>query len=82
MPPAARGVLTSVVLAVAHRPDGPARTGTLLTCTLRVTNTGNVDLHAAVTTTMPYGAEPGPARTWPVYVYIPRLIYLPLVYAK
>jgi uncharacterized repeat protein (TIGR01451 family) len=51
-------------------PD-PVQAGSQLTYTLHITNTGNVDLHATVTDTLPAHVTPGGALTWTPVVTAP-----------
>ena len=51
-------------------PD-PVQAGAQLTYTLRITNTGNVDLHATVTDTLPAHVTPGGALTWTPVITAP-----------
>jgi PKD repeat protein len=54
-----------IALAVSKRaaPD-PVQAGAQLTFTLRVTNTGNMDLHATITDFLPAHVTPGGVLTW------------------
>jgi uncharacterized repeat protein (TIGR01451 family) len=62
-------ILTTLALAPhlqvgqQANPD-PALTGSQLTYTLHVTNTGNVDLHATITDTLPTHVTPSGILTW------------------
>jgi uncharacterized repeat protein (TIGR01451 family) len=67
----ASGVYTETIatpmpaLAVSKRASpAPVQAGTQLTYTLRVTNTGNVGLHATITDTLPIHVTPGGMLTW------------------
>jgi len=53
----------------AH-PD-PVQAGEQLTYTIRVTNTGNVDLHATITDTLPAQVSPSDVRTWQATIEAP-----------
>ena len=59
-------------LAVSKQaaPD-PVQAGAQLTYTLRITNTGDVDLHATVTDTLPAQVTPGGALTWSPVITAP-----------
>ena len=55
-------------------PD-PVQAGASLTYTLRVTNTGNVDLHATITDTLPAHVTPGGVLTWTPTITTPDGIW-------
>jgi len=68
-------------LAVTHHAiPNPVQAGAQLTLTLRVTNTGSMDLHATITDTLPAHALPGgtlvwtPAITAPGGVWVGRVV--------
>ncbi len=52
-------------------PD-PVQAGSPLTYTLRVTNTGNVDLHAVITDTLPTHARSSSSLTWTSTITAPQ----------
>jgi fibronectin-binding autotransporter adhesin len=57
--------LAAPALSVAKKASSdPVQAGEQLTYTISVTNTGNVDLHATVTDTLPDHVTPTGARTW------------------
>jgi uncharacterized repeat protein (TIGR01451 family) len=56
-------VTPALELTKEAAPD-PVQAGSRLTYTLRVTNTGNVDLHATVTDILPSHVSPGGTLTW------------------
>jgi uncharacterized repeat protein (TIGR01451 family) len=66
----------SPALEVSKRaePD-PVQAGEGLTYTLRVTNTGNVDLHATVTDTLPTQVTPGEVLTWTPVITAPGCVW-------
>jgi len=49
----------------------PVQAGSRLTYTIRVTNTGNIDLHATVTDTLPAQVTPGGDLTWTPVITTP-----------
>jgi uncharacterized repeat protein (TIGR01451 family) len=56
-------VTPALAVSKEAAPD-PVQAGSQLTYTLHITNTGNVDLHATVTDTLPAHVTPGGALTW------------------
>jgi uncharacterized repeat protein (TIGR01451 family) len=74
----AAGVYTATVLSLAPHVSvtkqasiDPVDAGGRLTYTIRVTNTGNVDLHATVTDVLPSHIIPTGVLTWPVVIAAP-----------
>jgi uncharacterized repeat protein (TIGR01451 family) len=71
-PEGAAGIYTATSLALVtpalqlsqETAPQPVPAGTPLTYTLRVTNTGNLDLHAAITDSLPAHVTPGGVLTW------------------
>jgi uncharacterized repeat protein (TIGR01451 family) len=71
---------TPALSATKQADPDPVGAGAQLTYTIRLTNTGHVDLHATVTDTLPAHVTPTGTRTWgPITLPAPGGVWLQTV---
>jgi len=67
--------VTPGLAVTKHATPDPVQAGEQLTYTIRVTNTGNVALHATITDTLPTHVVPSSAMTWSTTIPAPESVW-------
>jgi uncharacterized repeat protein (TIGR01451 family) len=71
--------VTPALQVTKHADHDPVRAGVQLTYTIRMTNTGNVDLHATITDTLPDHVTPIGTFTWTTNLPAPDGVWVQTV---
>jgi uncharacterized repeat protein (TIGR01451 family) len=74
-----QAITTPSLLVVKQAHSDTVQAGERLTYTIRVTNTGNVYLHAAITDVLPGNVSPGGSLTWTAEIAAPGGVWMETV---